>query len=162
VTYQQKLILTWDKWTDEDPRQLFITDIIKVIKDIEDDPNNLCVLMWDSGSIKKIMKETTLVDTFSQIAGDPGGLSTYSRGRKRIDYILTSQELVKHISRIGYLALYDSNLSDHRGMLIDITESILDMKVTLPRPTKRHIGSKSKKDTICKYKQIHTQPICNS
>jgi hypothetical protein len=97
VTYQQKLILTRDKWTDEDPRKLFITDIIKVIKDREDDPSNLCVLMWDtnksiddnSGSIKKIMNETTLVDAFSQIAGDPGALSTYNRGRKRIYYILT-------------------------------------------------------------------------
>jgi exonuclease III len=168
VTYQQKVILTREKWTDEDPRQLFITDIIKVIKDIEEDSNNLCVLMWDanksmddkSGSIKKIMKETMLVDSFSQIAGDPGTISTYSRGRKRIDYILTSQALVQHILRVGYLALYESNLSDHRGMFIDITESILDTKVTLSKPTNRHIGSKSKKDTIYKYKQyIHHQFI---
>jgi hypothetical protein len=48
VTYQQKLILAKDQWKDEDPRQLFISDMIKVIKDIEEDPNNLCVLMWDA------------------------------------------------------------------------------------------------------------------
>jgi hypothetical protein len=45
-------------------------------------------------------------------------------------------------------------------MFIDITERILDTKVTLSRPTQRHIGSKSKKDTICKYKQyIHNQYV---
>jgi hypothetical protein len=162
VTYQQKLILARDKWKDKDPRQLFISDIIKAIKDIEEDPNNLCVLMWDAnesiddatGSIRKITQETTLVDAFSQVAGDPGPISTYSRGRKRIDYILTSQSLVQYISRVGY----ESNLSDHRGMFMDITESILDTKVTLSRPSKRQIGSKSKKDIIYRYKQyIHNQ-----
>jgi hypothetical protein len=166
VTYQQKVILTKDKWKEEDPRQLFITDIIKTIKDIEEDPNNLCVLMWDanesiedkSGSIRKLMKETTLVDAFSQVAGDPGSIATYRRGKKRIDYILTSQSLVPYISRVGYLALYESNLSDHRGMFMDITENILDTKVNLSRPAKRHIGSKSTPVSIYNYKQyIHKQ-----
>jgi exonuclease III len=137
VTYQQKLLYTADKRKDADPRQLFITDIIKVIQDIEEDSNNLCILMWDanesiddpSSAIKKILKETSLVDTFTQIAGDPGNLATYSRGRKRIDYMLTSQALVQHISRVGYLGLYESNNSDHRGMFMDIPESILDTTV---------------------------------
>jgi stress response protein SCP2 len=41
---------------------------------------------------------------------------------------------------------------------MDITESILDTKVILSRPTKRHIGLKSKKDIIYRYKQyIHNQ-----
>jgi hypothetical protein len=93
----------------EEPRPTFITDIMKLITDMEEDLNNLCVLMWDAnesmddspGSVWKIMKETKLVDTFSQIAGDLGSIPTYSRGRKRIDYILTSQTL-------------EPNLSDHR------------------------------------------------
>jgi hypothetical protein len=113
VTYQQKVLFTKDKWKEEEPRQTFITDIIKLIKDMEEDPNNLCVLMWDanecivdsSGSIRKIMNETKLVDTFSQIAGDPGSIPTYSRGRKRIDYILTSQTLLPYISRVGYVRI---------------------------------------------------------
>jgi exonuclease III len=121
VTYQQKLLLRTTKWQDADPRQLFISDIIKLIKGIEEDPNNLCVLMWDANesiddrksSINKILTETNLVDTFLQIAGDPGPITTYSRGRKRIDYILTSQALVQHISRVGYLGLYKSNHSNH-------------------------------------------------
>jgi hypothetical protein len=54
--------------------------------------------------------------------------------------------------------MYEANLSNHRGMFLDITESILDTKVKLSRPTKRHIGSKSKPKTIYGYKQyIHKQ-----
>jgi hypothetical protein len=166
--HQQRVLFTKDEWIDEDPRQTFIIDMIKMINDMEKDPNNLCVLMWDanesvddsSGSIRKLMRETKLVDTFSQIAGDPGAIPTYSRGHKGIDSILTSQALVPYISRVGYLALYETNLSDHRGLFMDISESILDTKVSLSRPTKRHIGSKSKQDTIYEYKNyIHRQFI---
>jgi hypothetical protein len=43
-------------------------------------------------------------------------------------------------------------------MFMDITESILDTKVILSRPTKRHIGSKSRKEIIYRYKKyIHKQ-----
>jgi hypothetical protein len=98
------------------------------------------------------------VDAFAQVAGEPGAIPTYSRGRKRLDYMLTFQSLVQYISRVGYLAMYESNQSDHRGMFMDISETILDTKVILSRPTKRYIGSKRKQDTIYKYKQyIHKQ-----
>jgi hypothetical protein len=40
-----------------------------------------------SSAIQKILKETTFVDIFLQIAGDPGQIHTYSRGCKRIDYV---------------------------------------------------------------------------
>lgn len=166
ATYQQKLLFKKDKWEKSDPRKQFIIDIIEEIKKIEEDPNNLVILMWDanesindkSGTIKKIIRETTLVDAFSQVAGNPDEITTYSRGKKRIDYILTSQALVPYISRVGYLALYESNLSDHRGMFMDISDIILGTKVIPKRPAARHIGSKSKPNTIYKYKDhIHTQ-----
>jgi hypothetical protein len=124
--------------------------------------------MWDAnesiedtaGEVRKLLRETKLVDTFTQIAGDPGDLPTYSRGRKCIDYIFTSRDLLPFISRVGYLAMFEANNSDHRGMFLDISECILDTKVILSRPTKRYIGSKSKADIIYKYKNyIHRQFI---
>jgi hypothetical protein len=130
----------------------------------------MCILMFDanesiedsSGAIRKLIAETTLVDTFALIAGDPGQIPTYSRGRKQIDYILTSRSLLPYISRVRYLAMYEANLSDHRGMFLDITEAILDTKVKLSRPTKRHIGSNRKPKTIYRYKQyIHKQFVYN-
>jgi hypothetical protein len=166
VLYQQKVLFTKDTKTEEDPRKIFITDIIKFIKDIEEQQDNLCVLMWDANesiddatdAIKKIMKETRLVDAFAPVSGKPGAIPTYSRGRKRLDYMLTSQSLVQYISRVGYLALYESNSSNRRGMFMDISEMILDTKVALSRPIKRHITSKSKEEIIYKYKQyVHKQ-----
>jgi hypothetical protein len=158
VTYQQKLLYTKDKWKYIDPRKIFIQDMIELVQDIENNTYNLCILMWDenesindpSSAVKKLLTETSLVDAFVKVAGDPGQISTYSRGKKLIDFIFTSQALVPYISRVGYLALYESNLSDHRGMFLDVTESILDTKVILSRPTKSHIESKSKKDIIYK------------
>jgi hypothetical protein len=133
-----------------------------MIKDMEKDPDNLCVLMWDanesvddsSGSTKKLMRETKLVDAFSQIAGDLGAIPTYNRGHKRIDYILTSQALLPYISRDGYLALYESNLLTIEVHLWIYQKNILDTKVT------RYIGSKIKQETIYEYKNyIHKQFI---
>jgi hypothetical protein len=149
-----------DKMSKTDPLQEFIKDIIKEIQTIEENPNDMCILMMDanesieekSGSIRKILSKTRLVDTFSQVAGDPGQLATYSRGKKCINYIFTSQALVPYVSRVRYLALYESNLSDHRGMFLDISESILDTEVTLTRPTRRYMGAKSKSVTIYRYK----------
>jgi hypothetical protein len=138
----------------------------KEIKTIEEDSNNLCIVMLDAnesiddrtGAIRKIMSETSLVDTFSQVAGNPGELATYTRGKRRIDYILTSQHLVPYVSRVGYLAFHESNPSDHRGLFVDISEAILDIKVRLTRPARRHIGSKSKPSIIYHCKQhIHKQ-----
>jgi hypothetical protein len=164
--YQQRLLYQKETGKKVDPRKLFMADLTSVIKKIENDPNNMVVLMWDanesindqSGAIRKLITETTLVDAFAQVAGYPGELTTYTRGKKRLDYILTSQALVPYITRVGYLAFYESNHSDHCGLFIDITESILDTKVTLHRPTKRRIGSKSKPSMIFNYKQfIHKQ-----
>jgi hypothetical protein len=136
------------------------------MQEIEEDPNNLCILMWDANesideptsSIKKILSEITPVDMFAQVAGDPGSIATNSSRRKRINYIITSQALVQYVSQVGYLGLYESNCSDHQGMFMDISESIIDTKVSLSRHEKRYIGSKSKPEIIYRYKQyIHKQ-----
>jgi hypothetical protein len=50
VTYQQKVILTKDKWKEEDPRQLFITDIIKTSKKIQ------TIYAFSCGTLMKVLK----------------------------------------------------------------------------------------------------------
>jgi hypothetical protein len=67
-----------------------MTDLIKEIQEIEKDPNNYFILMWDanesiydeSGNLRKLISKTRLVDTFALIAGDPEPLPTYIRGKK--------------------------------------------------------------------------------
>jgi Reverse transcriptase (RNA-dependent DNA polymerase) len=166
ATHQQTTLLYDNTGKHLDPRQIFMDDIITLIKDIESDPNHSCILMWDaneslddpSGAIRRLIAETTLTDAFSHIAGKTCEIPTYSRGSKRIDFILTSQQLLPFIKRAGYLAFYESNESDHRGLFIDLDETLLDTTVELKRPPKRYIGSKSKKQIISDYKQyIHKQ-----
>jgi hypothetical protein len=78
VTYQQKLLIRKEKGKDGDPRSLFMTDLIKEIQDIEKNPNNYDILMWDAnesihdkaGNIRKLISKTRLVDTFSMISGN--------------------------------------------------------------------------------------------
>jgi hypothetical protein len=69
VTYQKKLLFTKNWWKGVYRRQIFITDMIEEIQKIKEAPNNMCILMFESikdssGAIRKLIAETTLVDTF--------------------------------------------------------------------------------------------------
>jgi hypothetical protein len=117
------------------------------------------------GSLRKEFNETNLVDAFHIHTGQECKIPTYSRGTKRIDFVLTSYDLIPHVKKVGYTAFYDASESDNHGAFIEFSEKIIDNKIELKRPDKRHIGSKSKKDAIYKYKQeVHLefvkQKIC--
>jgi hypothetical protein len=98
--------------TDPDPRLLFIEVLIETVKKYESDPNNSCIVMMDANeaiadkevSLKRIFRQTKLVDAFHLHTGSECTIPTYSRGTKRIDFILTSHSLVKFIENIGYTA----------------------------------------------------------
>jgi hypothetical protein len=49
---------------------------------------------------------------------------------------------------MGYLSFYESNDSDHRGIFIDLEESITDTKVELQCPPKRYRNQKQEEDHI--------------
>ena len=46
--------------------------------------------------------------------------NTYSRGTKRLDYIFISHHLLGTIRKLGYLAIHDGIISDHRMCYIDV------------------------------------------
>jgi hypothetical protein len=156
VHRQQTTILESEGFKHPDPRKIFITDLIKAIKDEEKNPGNSCIMMMDAneaiedkeGPLRKIFNETTLVDALHAHTGQECQIPTYSRGTKRIDFILTSHDLIPHINKVGYTAFYDASESDHRGAFIELSDKIIDNKIELKRPKKRQIGSKSKKEAI--------------
>jgi hypothetical protein len=53
-------------------------DITAVIQEMEKDPNNLCILMFDAnesiqdnqGGLRQLMSDTYLVDPFTNFTGD--------------------------------------------------------------------------------------------
>jgi hypothetical protein len=78
-----------------DPRKIFIRDLIDIIKELDESKNSHTILMLDAnenindseGGISYLIRETTLVDVFSEIGNDECSLPTYTRGSKKIDYI---------------------------------------------------------------------------
>jgi hypothetical protein len=154
VHHQQSILLQRDGLKETNPWRAFIKDIIKFINNLDDDPENSTILMDDSkGGSRKICDKTMLIDTFMIHMGEHGDIPAYSRGIKRIDYILISQNLLQNMTHVGYLPFFESNDGDHRGAFIDISNAILDAKVELKRPAKRMIGSSSKGREIFDYKK---------
>jgi hypothetical protein len=73
VHSQQATMLKDQGLEEPDPRKIFIDDMIKLVKEQEQDPMNSCILMLDAnkaiedkeGSMRKIFNNTNLVDIFS-------------------------------------------------------------------------------------------------
>jgi hypothetical protein len=110
---------------------------------------------WDDseGGIRKLCNETMLIDTLTVFTGQECEIATYSRGRKRINHILTSQNLLPHLVHVGYLPFFKANNGNHRGLFIDINNDLLDTKIKLQRPKKRMVGISSKPLEIYNFKK---------
>jgi hypothetical protein len=162
ATYrQQTVMLTEEGYSNPDPRKIFIQDITKTITELEQCANNYIVLMLDAnenindseGGIRSLLRDTTLIDTFSHIGNLECELPTYIRGSRKIDYIFTSHSLLPYIKNVGCIPFYMYNNSDHRGMFIDIEEKLIDNKIELQKPNKRNIGTQSTGLDIYNYKK---------
>jgi hypothetical protein len=105
------------------------------------------------GGIRTLLQESSLIDIFSEINDDVCNISTYIRGSRKIDYIFTSDNLLPFIKNVGRLPFYMYNNSDHRGLFLDISHDLLDNKVELKRPEKRHIGTNNSGNYIYNYKK---------
>jgi hypothetical protein len=147
-------------------RKIFIEDLIKLVRKEEINLNNLCVVMLDSNEaiddkeelLRKLFRETSLLDVFALHTKQECNLPTYMRGTKRIDFILASANIMSYVEKVGYTAFYDASESDHRGAFMEISNKIIDAKVELQRPKRQDIGINSKKRDIYKYKQeVHRE-----
>jgi hypothetical protein len=171
---QQSVMLTEDGYETPDPRKVFIQDIITLIKDHDQSTSNYTILMLDAnenmndseGGLSSLVQETNLIDVFSEIGNEDCNIPTYTRGSRKIDYILASAELLPHIKYMGCLPFYMYNNSDHRGLFIDISVNMIGNKVELKQPVRRLIGTNSSRMDKFNYKkyrddQFHHQNIYN-
>jgi hypothetical protein len=109
VHYQQTSLLEAQGYVDPDLRKIFIDDLIKLIQIQEQDPQNMCVVMMDAnkaiedkeGSLRKNFKATNLVDVFTMHTGQQCEIPIYTRGTKRIDFILASYKLLPYVKKSG-------------------------------------------------------------
>jgi exonuclease III len=83
----------------------------------------------NKGGVQKLLKETSMIDTFSVFTGAMFNIPTYTRGSKRIDFIFTSNNLLKFTRNAGYTRFFDTNESDHRGAFIELSNLLLDNRI---------------------------------
>jgi hypothetical protein len=85
------------------------------------------------------------VDFYAANHGLEEEVPTYSRGTKRLDYILMTPTVASHVARCGADPFNHQFFSDHRGIYVDLElEGLFDRKLPpLARPAYRDIRSGS-------------------
>jgi hypothetical protein len=166
ATNQQIIISREEGVECPNPRNEFVTDLIQQYKKWGVTPEDYFVLMIDANEtlgrrnngIGRLVEQLRLVDVFSRQQGQICNVATHARGKNRIDYILTSRNMLPYVRQSGYLPFYSVIPSDHRGAYIDIDESIATGNATPADQTKRQIGTKSRLKELLRYKAyLHKQ-----
>jgi hypothetical protein len=94
VNHQQKLMLHDDQEGEENPRTQFIHDLIALIQEIEKDKKTAIILMMlaneaisdAKGSLKRIFRETSLINAFPIFTKTEFNIPTHTRGKN--DWII--------------------------------------------------------------------------
>jgi hypothetical protein len=118
-----------------DPRMRLLTDLRTLIEKERSNGYRPILCMdanedWSDArtgkSLKKFMNELKLVDPlYDRFDGKGLVESTYSRGRRRIDFLLFDAALAPAVKRIGTLGLHHAIVSDHVMVYADIDEKEL-------------------------------------
>ena len=115
-----------------EPRQQFIQDIKRLLKQLKKDGNKV-ILMMDANEalgknkngVSTITSDCDLIDVHTSRHNDAATTATYARGTKKIDYILITPDLLPLVTRSGMLPFYTGIHTDHRGLFIDIDSKAL-------------------------------------
>jgi hypothetical protein len=115
-----------------EPRQQFITDIKRLLKNQKREGNKIILMMdanesmgSEKNGVSSITSDCDLIDIHTARHSEAATTATYARGTRKIDFVLITPELLPLVSNSGMLPFYDGIHTDHRGMFID-----LDSKAT--------------------------------
>lgn len=110
-----------------DPRKRFITDLEKRVCKATREKQGIIVMLDANESLQhfnndftKWVRESGLVDIHVHRHGTEGEPATHTRGTRRIDYMLISQDLINYVSSAGILPFKTFTKSDHRALFMDI------------------------------------------
>jgi hypothetical protein len=148
--HQQRLQLDSSNRLNEHPRQAFTTDLTKAIQTHQAQGHEIIVggdfndtLFRPRSQLLKLANSTDLTDPWIHAYPDYESFSTYSRGTTRIDSILCSHTLLRHIRSIGYSPFNWLTNSDHRTLVVDFDSATLFGIPDNPLPTLHLRGIKS-------------------
>jgi hypothetical protein len=94
--------------------------------------------------LQQVSLQCNLLDIWKQKFPTTPEPSTYLRGKRRIDYILITQDISQAVAAIGYEPFHHTLATDHRGIFIDFYTDKLFGNATnpLPAPKLRPLQSK--------------------
>jgi hypothetical protein len=111
-----------------------------------------------NNGIGRLAEHLRLVDALALHQGQHCNVATHARGKDRIDYILTSRNMLPYVRQSGYLPFYTEVKSDHRGAYIDIDEIIASGTASPAEKPTRQIGTKCRLRELVRYKEyLHQQ-----
>lgn len=148
-----------------DPRFQFIQDFKVYINNLKNPSTEIVVLIdanetigEEKQGILSFMESTGLVDVMTRHHQGPCRLATHAKSRdRRIDFAFATPGVLPFIKACGYLPFYAGADTDHRGLFIDICNSMIDREVYLTCIPERLISTKSKKSEIRAYKEFLVQ-----
>ena len=142
-----------------EPREQTITDLTKEIHTWQQTSDVIIMIdaneqmTHDKSGISQLAQTCNLIDIIATTHPQANRTATYSRGTKRIDFILISHTLTQHVTGCGLLAFFDGIHSDHRGSFVDFTAKGVFQETTptlYTQPT-RQLHSK-KPSSVLTYK----------
>ena len=109
------------------PRKAFMRDLKNSIRTAQEEGDSIILcgdfnetMLEANSGIATLAEECNLVDLFSVRLGDAQTPTTYQRGRKRLDFVLMSSDLLQTVKAAGYDPFGYRIVSDHRGYFIDL------------------------------------------
>jgi hypothetical protein len=122
---QQILLYKLNNIRDPDPRRIFIRDLKELVtKGRKEDKDIILtgdfneIVGDDSNGMAKVLLAGNLTDAHSN-QHSTVDITTYTRGKKRLDYVFVTPRLVDHILRSRYELFHAQITSDHRGYFVD-------------------------------------------
>jgi hypothetical protein len=121
--HQQQAAFLKEKRSNLNPRHNFRHDLIAFIKFHQSRRHNI-ILMGDfnehiqdnNSFLQQVGLQCNLIDIWKQKFPTMPEPSTYLRGKRRIDYILISQDVSHAVAAIGYEPFHHTVATDHRGI----------------------------------------------
>jgi hypothetical protein len=122
---QQIALYKLNNIRDPDPKQIFIEDLINIVKEARKEDKDIILtgdfnelIGDDTRGMLRVLQAGELTDTHEHQHGTVD-ITTYTRGIKRLDYVFATPRLIKHVLRSGYESFHARIASDHRGYFVD-------------------------------------------
>jgi hypothetical protein len=122
---QQIALYKLNNIRDPDPNKIFIEDLTAIVTKAQKKDKDIILtrdlneLVGDNPrGMTTVLSAGKLTDAHGHQHGTVD-FTTYTRGRKRLDYVFVTPRLVDHLLRSGYEPFHTRITSDHRGCFVD-------------------------------------------